>query len=174
MPVATLDNRPTARPIRTGPLPAPAAAGEQECVGALNSCLAHVIDLGLRTRRAHWNAKGGSFYALHKMFDTFSHELDSLADELGERVIAVGGVAIAHPGEVASLSALPQAGPASTRADDVLAALKADYDRVRAELRLALTSRAMADDDASADIIVGAMKLVDRQRSFIRAQLGEP
>ena len=144
-----------------------------EVTTALNSCLAHLIDLKMRAKRAHWNAKGGSFYALHKMFDAMSLELEALADEVGERVMAVGGVAAGNAFEVSSRSILRKTALGSTRADDVLIALKSDYDTARTEARRAFEVLVKAEDEPSMDIIIGAMKLLDKQRSFLRAQLGE-
>lgn len=140
-------------------------------VTGLNQCLAHLLDLKMRAKRAHWNAKGGSFYSLHKMLDEFSQDLEALSDEVGERVMAVGGVAAGTAFEVSRHSTLLRELPRSTRADDVLGALKADYDTARSEMRRIFGILVEAEDEASMDIVVGAMKLLDKQRSFLRAQL---
>lgn len=146
-------------------------AGQENVVSALNQALAHIIDLETRTKRAHWNAKGGNFYSLHKMLDDFAGDLDAIADEIGERVMAVGGVATGNVFEVAKRSTLTQEPPRSTRADDVIKSLKDDYDVARMEVRKSFETLAVLEDDASMDIALGTMKLLDKQRSFLKAQM---
>lgn len=167
------DNRTANVPMATVGKPRHGLASSENdtVVVGLNKCLAHLIDLQMRAKRAHWNAKGGSFYALHKMLDDFSQDLEALSDEVGERVMAVGGVAAGTAFEVSRHSTLVREVPRSTRADDVLGALKADYDTARSEMRRIFEILVEAEDEASMDIVVGAMKLLDKQRSFLRAQL---
>lgn len=146
-------------------------AGQDNVISALNKALAHVIDLKTRTKRAHWNAKGGNFYSLHKMLDDFAGDLDAIADEIGERVMAVGGVATGNVFEVAKRSTLTQAPPRSSKADDMIKSLKDDYDVARLEVRKSFETLAVLEDEASMDIVLGTMKLLDKQRSFLKAQI---
>ena len=117
--LASDTRRPPAVVVGGTPSTHEAISSSDDIVTALNGCLAHLIDLKMRAKRAHWNAKGGSFYALHKMLDEFSLDLEALSDEVGERVIAVGGTAAGSAIEVARRSTLPKEVPRSTRADDV-------------------------------------------------------
>jgi starvation-inducible DNA-binding protein len=142
-----------------------------DIAGALNVCLAQLIDLRLRVKQVHWNAKGGSFYALHKMLDDFASELDALADEIAERVMAIGGVASGSAHAIAACSKLAREWGHSLRADDVLSALSGDYETTRAEVRRTFERLAAAEDEASIDIIVGTMKLLDKHRAFLKAHI---
>jgi len=59
----------------------------------LGNRLADMIDLHLQTKQAHWNVKGPSFIALHKLFDEIAGEVDEFADSIAERITAMGGEA---------------------------------------------------------------------------------
>jgi len=46
-------------------------AMRSEAVALLNQRLADCVDLQTQCKQAHWNVKGPSFIALHKLFDDF-------------------------------------------------------------------------------------------------------
>src|SRR5512133_2818550 len=60
----------------------------------LNSILSNEAVLTLKTRNAHWNVHGASFFELHILFDTQYKQLNDISDEIAERVRMVGGTAI--------------------------------------------------------------------------------
>jgi len=64
-----------------------------EVVAILNARLADSIDLMHQGKQAHWNVKGPSFIALHKLFDEIVHAAEEYMDLLAERVVQVGGMA---------------------------------------------------------------------------------
>jgi starvation-inducible DNA-binding protein len=59
----------------------------------LNARLADCIDLQTQCKQAHWNVKGSSFIALHKLFDDINTDVQEYVDLLAERVVQLGGVA---------------------------------------------------------------------------------
>jgi DNA-binding ferritin-like protein len=84
-----------------------AGATSGDMLAALTVTLAQAIDLRARAKQAHWSAKGGSFYSLHKMFQDFSEELDDAADDIAGRIMALGGTPSWTPAIVAKASKLP-------------------------------------------------------------------
>src|ERR687896_216084 len=62
-------------------------------VALLNARLADCIDLQTQCKQAHWNVKGPSFIALHKLFDDINTDVQEYVDLLAERVVQLGGVA---------------------------------------------------------------------------------
>src|SRR5262245_31153119 len=60
----------------------------------LNARLADAIDLQTQMKQAHWNVKGPSFIALHKLFDEINEAVEDYVDDLAERAVELGGVAI--------------------------------------------------------------------------------
>src|SRR6266568_1783573 len=60
----------------------------------INQRLADVIDLQLQLKQAHWNVKGPHFIGLHELFDKVAEELEELTDDMAERAVELGGVAL--------------------------------------------------------------------------------
>src|SRR5438034_6813025 len=82
-------------------------AARSEAVGLLNQRLADCIDLQTQCKQAHWNVKGPSFIALHKLFDEINEDVEEYVDLLAERVVQLGGVAEGTVGVVRERSTLP-------------------------------------------------------------------
>src|SRR2546430_15524181 len=59
----------------------------------LNARLADSIDLMHQAKQAHWNVKGPTFIALHKLFDEIVDAAEEYMDLLAERVVQLGGTA---------------------------------------------------------------------------------
>src|SRR5215468_2949192 len=71
-----------------------------------NARLADAIDLQTQCKQAHWNVKGPSFIALHKLFDEINEDVEEYVDLLAERVVQLGGIAEGTVGVVAERSTL--------------------------------------------------------------------
>ena len=74
----------------------------------LNSCLAHMADLQTHAKHAHWNVKGAQFQPLHEVFGEIASRLVQQADDVAERIAALGGVAQCTARQLAAASNLPQ------------------------------------------------------------------
>src|SRR5947199_9777153 len=68
-------------------------ASRAEAVALLNQRLADCIDLQAQCKQAHWNVKGPTFIALHKLFDEITEDVQEYADLLAERIVQLGGIA---------------------------------------------------------------------------------
>src|SRR5436309_14816032 len=66
----------------------------RKSIDLLNQHLADVLDLGLQAKQAHWNAKGPHFIGLHELFDKVAEELEEFTDDVAERAVELGGVAL--------------------------------------------------------------------------------
>jgi len=63
-------------------------------VELLNNTLANEAVLTLKTRSAHWNATGSSFFELHIIFNSQYEQLNDISNQIVERVHMLGGIAI--------------------------------------------------------------------------------
>src|SRR5712692_10278199 len=68
-------------------------AGRLEVIALLNQRLADGIDLQAQCKQAHWNVKGPTFIALHKLFDEINEDVEEYVDLIAERIVQLGGVA---------------------------------------------------------------------------------
>lgn len=66
----------------------------QKVVEILNARLADAIDLQYAVKTAHWNVKGPSFGALHKLFDEIHEYVEDAIDTIAERAVQLGGTAM--------------------------------------------------------------------------------
>src|SRR5260221_1361770 len=96
-------------------------------IGVLNARLADSIDLALLTKQAHWNIKGPQFIALHEMIDGFRTEIDDHVDTMAERVVQLGGTALATTQAVGKATTLAPYPTYSYTSNDHLTALIDHY-----------------------------------------------
>src|SRR2546428_11948968 len=81
-------------------------ASRLEAIGLLNQRLADCIDLQTQCKQAHWNVKGPTFIALHKLFDEINEDVEAYVDLIAERIVQLGGIAEGTVGVVADRSTL--------------------------------------------------------------------
>ena len=60
----------------------------------INQRLADLVDLQMQLKQAHWNVKGPHFIRLHELFDKVAEELEELTDDMAERAVELGGLAL--------------------------------------------------------------------------------
>ena len=75
----------------------------------LKNCLADTYTLLLKTHNYHWNVTGPNFYSLHTLFEGQYNEMFAAADELAERIRALGEKAPGSFSEFLNLSNLVEA-----------------------------------------------------------------
>ncbi len=64
-----------------------------QSVAQLNKHLAAAIDLHGQIKQAHWNVRGPTFMAIHKLFDDVAATALDAADLIAERAAGLGGTA---------------------------------------------------------------------------------
>src|SRR3954447_881372 len=79
-----------------------------KAIELLNARLADAIDLQTQMKQAHWNVKGPNFIALHELFDKINEEVEDCVDDLAERAVQLGGVAIGTARPAAQRSQLKE------------------------------------------------------------------
>lgn len=68
-----------------------------DVIGALQAALNETLTLGHTAQDAHWNVRGGTFGQLHELFGDLYDYLVDAADTVAERVVQLGGRALAQP-----------------------------------------------------------------------------
>src|SRR5437899_4329851 len=79
-----------------------------QVIDLLNARLADAIDLQTQMKQAHWNVKGPNFIGLHELFDKINEEVEDYVDELAERAVQLGGVAVGTARSAAQRSQLKE------------------------------------------------------------------
>jgi starvation-inducible DNA-binding protein len=142
-----------------------------QVVKLLNERLADVLDLGLQAKQAHWNVKGPQFLPLHELFDDLAGELAEQADDLAERITALGGTA---EGTLAAISGRTTLAPyplSHTGGRDHLTALGDALATYGKQVRQDIDRAASLGDADAADLLTGISRAVDKRLWFFDAQL---
>lgn len=147
-------------------------AGKRELlVNLLNAQLAHLIDLQLQTKQAHWNVKGPSFIALHELFDDISEEILEHIDSVAERITALGGVAEGTLPAVAKRSGLEAYPLDISEGLDHVAALSSALAATGTAMRASIDEATAHGDAGTADLFTGVSRDLDKQLWFVEAHL---
>ena len=137
----------------------------------LNAHLAGALDLALCVKQAHWNIRGAGFIALHEMLDGLRASLDGEIDTLAERIAQLGFPA--H----GTLQAIQQAtsfDPYPLEEVEIgkhLAALAQRYAALGGAVRRDIATLDEMGDPASADILTGTARVLDKGLWFLEAHL---
>jgi starvation-inducible DNA-binding protein len=142
-----------------------------EMTNLLAPTLATCIDLALQLKQAHWNVKGPRFIALHELFDSLAGELNASADELAERIVAIGGIAAGTNGAVQAKSILPAYDVTLIAEVGHLTAIANGLALFGGLVRRQIDEAAAAGDADTADLLTGLSRDTDKQLWFVEAHL---
>lgn len=138
-------------------------------VALLNQQLADVLDLGLQAKQAHWNVKGPNFIALHELFDKVADELEGFSDEIAERAVALGGVALGTVQIIAEHSKLAPYPLTVGSGPEHIAALAAALAKFGKTTRTAIDAATKIGDANTADLFTGVSREVDKLLWLVEA-----
>jgi starvation-inducible DNA-binding protein len=144
-------------------------ASRREVVGLLNQRLADCIDLQTQSKQAHWNVKGPTFIALHKLFDEINADVAEYADLLAERVVQLGGIAEGTVGAVAERSTLIDYPLGLSTGAEHVAALSDSLAMFGRTVRLGIEEMNELEDAGSADILTEISRGVDKWLWFVES-----
>jgi starvation-inducible DNA-binding protein len=149
-------------------------AARREAVELLNQRLADCIDLQTQCKQAHWNVKGPTFIALHKLFDEVNEDVEEYVDLIAERVVQLGGIAEGTVGIVAKRSSLIDYPLALSSGSEHVAALSDALAMFGRTARVGIEEMNELEDADSADILTEISRGIDKWLWFVEAhQQGE-
>jgi len=142
-----------------------------QAIEILNVNLASSVDLMHQAKQAHWNVKGATFIALHKLFDEIVDAVEEYMDLIAERVVQLGGIAEGTIQNAAKRSTLKEYPVISDEVDhvEVLSAALATYGK---NVRRAIDQTDELGDRDSADIFTEISRGTDKYLWFVEAHLG--
>jgi starvation-inducible DNA-binding protein len=137
-------------------------------VVVLNDVLAHLLDLGLQARQAHWNVAGPQFASHHEMLGRLAADLDRLGDETAERIVQLGGIADGTLRSIHARSTL-NTYPAALDGGAHLPLLAGALAATRMVIRHAIADLHAANDPVTADILTEVLRGVEKWRWYVEA-----
>jgi len=139
-------------------------------VGAASELLANTYTLYLKTQNYHWNVTGPMFNTLHSLFEQQYTELAQAADEIAERIRALGEYAPGSYAEFAKLATIEEAKP-DTRAGDMVRKLTEDHALLAQTAKALIDAGTEAGDDVSVDLGVRRMDFHQKNGWMLRSHL---
>lgn len=103
--------------------------------GALNTLLADIFALYLKTKNFHWHMSGPHFRDYHLLLDEQSEQILATTDDLAERVRKIGGLTLRSIGHIARLQRLQDNDSEFVSPQDMLAELREDNKQLTAFMR---------------------------------------
>jgi starvation-inducible DNA-binding protein len=144
-------------------------ASRLEVARLLNQRLADCIDLQTQCKQAHWNVKGPTFIALHKLFDEINAAVLEYVDLIAERVVQLGGIAEGTAAVVAERSTLIDYPLTLSTGAEHVAALSDALAAFGRTVRVGIEEMNDLEDADGADILTEISRGVDKWLWFVEA-----
>lgn len=127
-------------------------------------------DLHLTLKHVHWNVVGPHFIAVHEMLDPQVDRVRDMADDVAERLAALGGVAYGTPGALVEERTWKDYSVGRADAIAHLGALDVVYTGLLEDVRAAV-EKAGDIDPATEDLLIEQLRDLEQFQWFVRAHL---
>jgi starvation-inducible DNA-binding protein len=143
------------------------AAATRDISAAMNSILADVYALYLKTKNFHWHLSGPHFRDYHLLFDEQADQIFAMADPIAERIRKVGGSTIRSIGHIARTQRVLDNDAEYVEPSDMLAELREDNKSLATRLREAHNVCDEHRDIATASLIEVWIDEAERRTWFL-------
>ncbi|QFT78826.1 Dps family protein [Erythrobacter sp. THAF29] len=137
----------------------------------LNGLLADHFALYIKTKNFHWHVKGPRFRDLHLLFDEQAIAIQGQIDAIGERARKLGGDTITSLGMVASHTQVKDQDNANLAAEDMIAELKRDNEKLLERLKGMKDLAEQAGDNATDGLIDDWTDMAEERVWFLKSLL---
>lgn len=140
-------------------------------VQLLNQTLVDVTVLVTHAKAAHWNVKGPNFFSLHELFEEIYEDLSEHADDIAERVTALGGEAKGTTRVAAANSRIPGLPQGPVTGQEYVQLLAERLAILDAHLGEGIRMASQQDDLDTADLLNEVSREVTKDLWFLEAHL---
>jgi starvation-inducible DNA-binding protein len=139
---------------------------------ALTVFLADEFLLYVKTRNAHWNVEGPDFYSIHKFFEDHYRQIESIIDEVAERIRTLGHYAPSTLKIYLELTHLTEKSRGENDSNGLIKDLLGDHESIIIRLRENANS-ILSDlqDTGTVDFLTGLMTTHEKMAWMLRAHL---
>ena len=134
---------------------------------ALNSLLADVFALYIKTKNFHWHMSGPHFRDYHLLLDEQASQIFAISDDIAERVRKIGGNTLRSIGEISKLQRIHDNDKAFVPAAEMLLELRGDNQAFALSLREAHEVTSEAGDYATTSMIENWIDEAERRAWFL-------
>lgn len=137
----------------------------------LSVLLADEFILYMKTRDAHWNVEGPDFHTMHVYFEEQYTELETVIDEVAERIRKIDHYAPATLSEYLELTHLTEKRKGKNNSLTYIAELLNDYESIIIFIREKLEELEDIIDQGTEDYVTGLMEQHEKTAWMLRAHL---
>lgn len=130
-------------------------------IETLNGIVAHLIDVALAAKHAHWNVRGPNFLSYHRLFDKVFDDLIEQIDAVGERATMLGGIARGTVQTVAATTQLPPYPVLSVSEKEHVTLLSSRLGQLGTDVRSAIVATGERGDIITADVLTETCAAID-------------
>src|ERR1700758_301615 len=159
-----------ARALKIAPLETPTDLNPnavREVSAALNTLLADMFALYVKTKNFHWHVSGPHFRDYHLLLDEHAAQIFATTDDIAERVRKIGGTTLRSIGQIGRLQRVLDNDADFVTPLDMLAELRDDHKQLVAHLREAHAICDKHEDVASASLIENWIDEAERRTWFL-------
>ena len=135
--------------------------------GALNTLLADMFALYLKTKNFHWHMSGPHFRDYHLLLDEHGDQIFATTDALAERVRKIGGTTLRSIGHIARLQRVLDNDADFVTPRDMLAELRDDNKQLTTRLRETHDLCEEHEDVATASLLENWIDEAERRTWFL-------
>jgi starvation-inducible DNA-binding protein len=139
----------------------------KELSDALNTLLADVFALYIKTKNFHWHMSGPHFRDYHLLLDEQADQIFAISDAIAERVRKIGGQTIRSIGQIAKLQRVVDNDYEFVPAHGMLEELQSDNKTLVHNLREAHQVASDANDYATTSLIEVWIDEAERRAWFL-------
>ena len=157
--------------MKVVPAPEPVKTGVQKVkplAKALAEALADTYRLVFKTHAYHWNVEGPLFYPIHKLTEAQYENLFSAADEIAERIRALGQLAPARLSDVIEVSVVKDAEKLPS-AQAMIEDLASDHEKVARRMHAVIELADKSGDPVTADLVTARSAFHEQAAWMLRA-----
>lgn len=146
-------------------------SAREDLVRTLNARLADGLDLHSQIKVAHWNIKGPQFPSLHPLFETFATSLAAFNDQIAERAVTLGGLAVGTARHVAKTSRIAEYPQDTTKDLEHVRLLAERFDTYLSDVRESREIAQRLGDEESVGVLTDVITEFEKNAWFLRATL---
>ncbi|PRI12192.1 Dps family protein [Leucobacter massiliensis] len=131
-----------------------------------------LVALAVNGKQAHWHVRGENFIGVHEFLDQVVDHAQAGADEVAERIVALGLPVDARIGTVAARTSAPELSDGFQQSDVTVREVVAQIDAALETIYAAV--KGLDDVDlVSQDIVIALAQQLDKDRWFLFSHFAE-
>jgi starvation-inducible DNA-binding protein len=148
----------------------PQGEAQRASIAALQQALIELQQLQLQTKQAHWNVSGTLFYPLHELLQDHHDGVAKYADEVAERLLAIGASADGRANTIVRTSRVPEMPGGFIDDAQVITCFAANYRVVSDEIGQGIKASEDGDPTTS-NLLQEVQHAIDKYQWQMRAMI---